>query len=200
MARPEGTESTTLMDTHDTKSFPADAMSAAGDPGDSTAVMLAAESLADASCPQPRYQHLVEAEVMEVSEGMCMVASRRAVEATPHPHPSIVGGDFNAEEHSHEIRGLTEIAGWLDTFRHLNPDDPGHTWGQSLAAATATAGRRIDFLFSAPDAGEHWEPRDSRLVLNAAFPRERDGVLWASDHYGVLTDFEAPRSRRNRTP
>ena len=72
------------MDTHDTKSFPSDATGAIVDVdrGDSTAVMLAAESLADASCPQPKYQHLVEAEVMEVSEGMCMVASRRAVEAT----------------------------------------------------------------------------------------------------------------------
>ena len=44
--------------------------------------MLAAESLGDASCPQPIYQHLVEAEVMEAMPGMYMVASRRAVEAT----------------------------------------------------------------------------------------------------------------------
>ena len=53
------------MDTHDTKSFPSDVIAA--DRGDSTAVMLAAESLGDASCPQPIYQHLVEAEVMEAS-------------------------------------------------------------------------------------------------------------------------------------
>ena len=44
--------------------------------------MYAAESLGDASCPQPIYQHLVEAEVMEAMPGMYMVASRRAVEAT----------------------------------------------------------------------------------------------------------------------
>jgi endonuclease/exonuclease/phosphatase family metal-dependent hydrolase len=123
----------------------------------------------------------------------------RAVESSAHPHPVIVGGDFNAEEHSHEIRGLTEIAGWLDSFRHLHPDTAGHTWGQALAAATATAGRRIDFLFSAPEAGEHWDPRHSRLVLERAFPERRNGVLWASDHYGVLTEFEAPSSRRNCT-
>jgi endonuclease/exonuclease/phosphatase family metal-dependent hydrolase len=123
----------------------------------------------------------------------------RAVESTPHAHPVIVGGDFNAEEHSHEIRGLTELAGWMDSFRHLNPDDTGHTWGQSLAAATATAGSRIDFLFSAPSGGEHWDPRHSRLILDRAFPERRDGVLWASDHYGVLTDFEPPSSRRDDT-
>lgn len=124
----------------------------------------------------------------------------RAVEASPHPHPVIVGGDFNAEEHSHEITWLTDLAGWVDSFRHLHPDAAGHTWGQALAAATATAGRRIDFLFSAPAAGEHWDPCHSRLILDRAFPASRGGVLWASDHYGVLTDFEAPSSRRNRVP
>src|SRR5438128_1260839 len=70
-----------IVDTHETKTFPADVISAS-ERGDSTAVMLAAESLGDASCPQPIYQHLVEAEVMEAMPGMYMVASRRAVEAT----------------------------------------------------------------------------------------------------------------------
>jgi cytochrome P450 len=49
---------------------------------DSTSVILAAESLAESACPQPRYQQLVEAEVMEAMPGMFMVASRAAVEAT----------------------------------------------------------------------------------------------------------------------
>lgn len=129
-----------------------------------------------------------------------IAALTRAVESAPHAHPLIVGGDFNAEEHSHEIRGLTEAAGWLDSFRHLHPDDAGHTWGQSLAAATGTAGSRIDFLFSVPSAGEHWDPRHSRLILDGAFPERRDGVLWASDHYGVLTDFEPPSRRRSSAP
>lgn len=121
----------------------------------------------------------------------------RAVQASPHDHPVIVGGDFNAEEHSHEIRMLTEIEGWIDSFRHLNRDDAGHTWGQVLAETAATAGSRIDFLFSAPSGREHWEPCHSRLILDRSFPDSRGGVLWASDHYGVLTDFEAPSSLRN---
>jgi endonuclease/exonuclease/phosphatase family metal-dependent hydrolase len=129
-----------------------------------------------------------------------VAALTRAVEASPHAHPVIVGGDFNAEEHSHEIRALTELRGWIDSFRHVHPAAPGHTWGQALAAAVATAGRRIDFLFSAPAGGEHWTPRHSRLVVDRSFPHARDGVLWASDHYGVLTDFEAPNRRRNCAP
>jgi endonuclease/exonuclease/phosphatase family metal-dependent hydrolase len=121
----------------------------------------------------------------------------REVESTPHPHPVIVGGDFNAEERSHEIRLLTEVEGWIDSFRHLHRNAPGYTWGQALTSATATAGTRIDFLFSVPSRDERWEPCHSRLILDRSFPETRGEVLWASDHYGVLSDFEAPSSRRN---
>jgi endonuclease/exonuclease/phosphatase family metal-dependent hydrolase len=121
----------------------------------------------------------------------------REVEATPHAHPVIVGGDFNAEERSHEIRLLTDVKGWIDSFRHLNREAAGYTWGQALTSATATAGSRIDFLFSVPSRDERWEPSHSRLILDRSFPEGRAGVLWASDHYGVLGDFEAPSSRRN---
>lgn len=121
----------------------------------------------------------------------------REVESTPHAHPVIVGGDFNAEERSHEIRLLTEVRGWVDSFRHLHGEVPGYTWGQALTSAAATAGSRIDFLFSVPAQAERWEPRHSRLILDRSFPDARSGVLWASDHYGVLSDFEAPSSRRN---
>ena len=45
--------------------------------GDSTSVMLAAESLAESACPQPRYQQLVEAEVVEAMPGMFMIDEPR---------------------------------------------------------------------------------------------------------------------------
>ncbi len=121
----------------------------------------------------------------------------RAVQSRTHARPVIVGGDFNAEEHSHEIRALTEIQGWIDSFRQLHEEEEGHTWGQDLAEATATAGSRIDFLFAVAARNERWEPSHSRLILNRSFPDREGGVLWASDHYGVLTDFETPSSPKN---
>ena len=45
-------------------------------------VMLASESLSDSRDPQPRYQLLVEAGVVEAMPGVHLVASRAAVEAT----------------------------------------------------------------------------------------------------------------------
>lgn len=112
-----------------------------------------------------------------------------AVASSPHHHPSIVGGDFNADEHTREIRLFTRGRGWRDVFRELHPDVPGHTSPQTLDALTATASRRIDFLFSVPAGGESWNPLDARLVLDRAIPRRDDGILWTSDHYGVLARF-----------
>ena len=142
------------------------------------------------------YRHRAIAGHQPVLRPLADPGAQGFLEGAPHPHPVIVGGDFNAEEHSHEIKALTEIEGWIDSFRHLN-EDVGHTWGQMLAEATATAGRRIDFLFSVPSREERWTPSHSRLVLNRAFPQRHESVLWASDHYGVLTVFEAPSTLRN---
>jgi endonuclease/exonuclease/phosphatase family metal-dependent hydrolase len=113
----------------------------------------------------------------------------RAVASSPHRHPSIVGGDFNAEEHADEIRLLTCGRGWCDVFRELHPDVAGHTSPQTLDALTATASRRIDFLFAVPADSRVWRPRTARLVLDRAVPRADDGILWASDHYGVLAEL-----------
>ena len=70
------------MDTHDSSpTFSGDTTGLAA-AADDPAATLAAEVLGDASCPQAKYQQLVEAQVMEAMPGMYMVASRAAVEAT----------------------------------------------------------------------------------------------------------------------
>lgn len=120
----------------------------------------------------------------------------RAVESSAHRHPSIVGGDFNAEEHAPEISMLTR-RGWLDAFRAVHPDVPGCTSPQTVDAPAGTASRRIDFLFSVPVDGARWRPRDARLVLDRAAPAGDGGVLWASDHYGVLARLTLERLPRD---
>ena len=47
-----------------------------------TNILLASESLSDSADPQPRYQLMVQEHVLEAMEGVYMVASRQAVEAT----------------------------------------------------------------------------------------------------------------------
>lgn len=58
---------------------------------------------------------------------------------------ALVGGDFNAGEHSKQIKRLQ--GSWLDTFRHLNPFSDGTThelrwpWGKPLRRD------RLDYIF-----------------------------------------------------
>jgi cytochrome P450 len=49
---------------------------------DDTNILLASESLSDPADPQPRYQLMVQEQVLEAMPGVYMVASREAVEAT----------------------------------------------------------------------------------------------------------------------
>jgi endonuclease/exonuclease/phosphatase family metal-dependent hydrolase len=65
--------------------------------------------------------------------------------------PALVGGDFNAPEHSAQIARAQRT--WLDTFRHQHPAVKAAThelrlpWGQSLHR------RRLDYVFLHP--GDH---------------------------------------------
>jgi endonuclease/exonuclease/phosphatase family metal-dependent hydrolase len=102
--------------------------------------------------------------------------------------PSEVMGDFNAVESDPAIQVLTDQNAFLDAFRLANPTAPGFTDGQELDAPRATVEERIDYVFLVPGLAAPGRVVSSRVVLDR--PRHRDGgVLWASDHYGVLADL-----------
>ncbi len=134
--------------------------------------------------------HLTHGEP-EVNAGQ--VASLAAFVARSGEGPVLVGGDFNAEEHEPQIRGLD----WVDAYRQANPDDPGFTCCVgALTSGTVEAGhsmdldKRIDYLFLVP-AGRA-EVVSSRRVLDE--PYWTGGVwLWASDHVGLLSEIELRR-------
>ncbi len=71
-------------------------------------------------------------------------------------------------------------AGWIDTFRRLNPDAPGHYtwWRQWGGARERNVGWRIDYVLASP----------------GAMRRVRDAFIWphvaASDHCPVGVDVE----------
>ena len=102
------------MDTHDsTKTFSGDTTGLAA-AADDPAATLAAEVLGDASCPQAKYQQLVEAQVMEAMPGMYMVASRAAVEAT-FKNPEVFSSEGFLELGN--VRPLIPLS--VDPPRHL---------------------------------------------------------------------------------
>ena len=106
------------------------------------------------------------------------------------PLPVLLMGDFNAPEDSPAITTLTQGAGFVDTFRLVNPEIAGRTVWQRVDATQPTVFRRVDYLFLAPGWKIPGRVLASRVVLNT--PRKlRDGrVLWPSDHYGVLTEVQ----------
>ena len=98
-------------------------------------------------------------------------------------------GDLNATEESKGIRHLIAALGLVDAFREANPAAPGFTVWQPVWLERPFAWRRVDFILLAPGANGSVRILASRLVLNEPRHTKR-GVLWPSDHYGVLSDVE----------
>jgi len=97
-------------------------------------------------------------------------------------------GDLNATDRSTGIRHLIAALGLTDTFRAANPAAPGFTVWQPVWLERRVARRRVDFILLAPGAQHSARVLASRLVLDR--PTGTNGVLWPSDHYGVLSDVE----------
>jgi endonuclease/exonuclease/phosphatase family metal-dependent hydrolase len=109
--------------------------------------------------------------------------------------PSLIMGDFNSVEGSASITWLREHAGFVDTFRTANPNEPGFTVWQRIDADVPTVFRRVDYVFVVPGREAAAEIVSSRVVLNAP-QRLADGrSLWPSDHYAVLAEVEIGGSR-----
>lgn len=125
----------------------------------------------------------------------------------PRSSPPIVGGDFNAEPGSDEIRMLTGEAAvpvpglvFFDTHRTAGVAGAGvgggHTWSNRnpYAAQEYEPDRRIDYVFVG------WRRDDgtgsavsSRVVCDEPI----DGV-WPSDHFGVLAELRRPPAEPDR--
>ena len=117
-----------------------------------------------------------------------LVAARRGA------LPSVVMGDFNAVEGGAAIATLAD-AGLVDAFRAANPAGTGSTVWQQIEAADSTVIRRVDYVFVLPGTKTDARVRASRVVLNTPGRLADGGVLWPSDHYGVLADLELVERR-----
>jgi endonuclease/exonuclease/phosphatase family metal-dependent hydrolase len=88
---------------------------------------------------------------------------------------SVIGGDFNAPEHTPQIRRTRHS--WLDTFRHIHPEADGTTheirwpWGAALRR------HRLDYLFLGGNE-RNWEVVEAKHVDRGSQPH--------SDHKSVM--------------
>ena len=102
--------------------------------------------------------------------------------------PDFFVGDFNSVE-GDPVHDRITGAGWADTFREKHPTDPGITSHQVIRSPTPANDARIDFVFARP-GGCGLKVVDSEVIGDAYVPYQ-DGVLWPSDHYGVVSTVRA---------
>ena len=94
------------------------------------------------------------------------------------PKDNVKNSGFLPEERA-ELDRLFD-AGWVDTFRRLHPEAPGHYswWSQRGGARARNVGWRIDYVLASP----------------AAMKRVRQAFIWpkvtGSDHCPVGVDLE----------
>ncbi len=110
-------------------------------------------------------------------------------------YPAVVGGDFNADPESDEIRMMTGQAAvpvrgqvFVDAWRARGAG-PGLTWDNRNphAAAEHEPARRIDYLFVGLPGGAGV---GEVLAVDRFGDRPVDGV-WPSDHAGVVATLRA---------
>jgi len=133
---------------------------------------------------------------------------RAVTERLQHLAPngrSILGGDFNAEPGSEEIRILKGTHGFIDTYAQAGTP-PGYTWDPENNTNTAVSsgaflGRniapgeicsllqeqdmrqgRLDYIFLGPGF-----TRDQVLTSELFATRPASGGPFSSDHFGVIT-------------
>lgn len=109
----------------------------------------------------------------------------------------VLAGDFDATPDSASIRfwtGRQSLDGmsvyYQDAWAAIHGDDPGHTFtpenGIRAVRWRPRPGRRIDYVMVR--CGDHGATLDI-ASCELAFDRPV-GRVWASDHFGVVADFE----------
>ena len=89
---------------------------------------------------------------------------------------AVIGGDFNAPEHRHEIEHTRQA--WTDTFRAVRPHDVAVTHTKSRSRGKIQH-RRLDYIFLQQPPTMRWSVLESSHLDSPVGPH--------SDHRAVLT-------------
>lgn len=108
--------------------------------------------------------------------------------------PPILGGDFNAEPDSTEIRFLTGTATlggrsvyYQDAWRVAGGREPGWTWDNRnpYAHTVREPDRRIDYVFVGWRHDAKGRVEAARVICDRVLTK-----TFASDHFGLLADID----------
>lgn len=103
---------------------------------------------------------------------------------------TIAVGDFNAPPKTPEIQAMVLRGKFVDTYAACHSKDAGLTWDNRNPYAASASGpmpdRRIDYIFVRNAGKALGRLKAAKVVLT----QPGRGGIFASDHYGVLTEFE----------
>jgi len=99
----------------------------------------------------------------------------------------IIAGDFNAVEHSPQIKLLS--AHWTDTYRRIHPGESGYTCcvDDLQSGPHEKLEKRIDYIFLEVMGVENVRLLDAQQVFTKPV-RIEDEWQWASDHVGLMIE------------
>ncbi len=104
--------------------------------------------------------------------------------------PSVLVGDFNDTPDQTSIQHITESAKLIDTWAHLNPNDPGHTFSHENTYVREKnhdkrKAHRIDYIFTQPP-----ENNGGQVISCQRIADQPDAQnLYPSDHFGLIADI-----------
>ena len=178
---------------------------------DAPAILEKAQERVNSGQARPEEFQNLQAEINAGAEWRLTEAENTLafIEETAGKNPIILMGDFNAESGSREIQTLLE-QGMIDTFAHVNRNEPGFTWDPAtnlnqkthyliddpsdnndlmatIRALDKTLSSRIDYIFVGPQnviTSGQITINSSRVVMQKII----DGVQ-ASDHYGIYSEL-----------
>lgn len=100
------------------------------------------------------------------------------------PFPAFLLGDFNAAPNTPSVEAVQQV--WQDSFKIMNPGNPGLTWDYrnpfAARASDRMPERRIDYIWTKGFK----KVKRSEIVCN----RPDTLGIYASDHFGVLSEVE----------
>ena len=102
---------------------------------------------------------------------------------------TFVAGDFNTQENSPQIKGLSNH--WIDAFRTTHPGNQGFTCciDNLVSGPGEPLEKRIDYVFLVRGEGVDGDSLSVQHVFDQPFP-VGSGWQWASDHTGLLVELE----------
>jgi endonuclease/exonuclease/phosphatase family metal-dependent hydrolase len=130
---------------------------------------------------QDRYRPHRVAQLYELTEQV----NTRSAEA-----PALVMGDLNVRPGQFAFKLPGALAGLVDGFTALHPDDPGDTYSALNAYNPGARTRRLDYVLARSGGALRLTPQAAEIVLKLIPMTEGTPQPKAySDHYGVRVDY-----------